>query len=111
MNAKWKSLVRKLVAGLGLLAFLWLIACSVLYHVMQAPPESFARFMTRVPAPVAFLVFPFETLWTHARAGSLQIGDRAPDFSLVRIDKTAQIRVSDFTQQKRPVVLVFGSYT
>jgi peroxiredoxin len=78
---------------------------------MERPPENFARFMTRLPGPVAFLVFPFETLWTHARAGTLQIGDRAPDFSLVKLDKTTAVRISDFTAQQRPVVLVFGSYT
>jgi hypothetical protein len=99
------------ITAISLLALLWVIACGFLYGVMQRPPETFARFMTRVPGPVAFLVFPFESLWTHARSGSLQPGDRAPDFSLVKLDKTAQIRVSDFTAQQRPVVLVFGSYT
>ena len=111
VNASRKSLARTVATGLSLLALLWIFACGVLYRVMQQPPETFARFMTRVPGPVAFLVFPFETLWTHARAGSLQIGDPAPDFSLIKLDKTAQIRVSEFTAQQRPVVLVFGSYT
>ena len=99
------------MAGLSVVAVLWLVACGILYRVMERPPETFARFMTRVPGPVAFLVFPFETLWTHARSGSLQVGDQAPDFSLVKLDKTAQVRISDFTSQQRPVVLVFGSYT
>jgi len=99
------------VAGLSLLAVLWIFACGVLYRAMQRPPEAFGRFMTRVPVPLGFILFPFETLWTHARAGSLQVGDRAPDFSLVKLDKTAQVRLSDLTAQQRPLVLVFGSYT
>jgi hypothetical protein len=111
LNTRRKSVARSVMAGLSLLAILWLVVCGVLYHYMERPPETFARFMTKLPLPAAFIVLPFETLWTHARAGSLQIGDQAPDFSLVKLDKTAQIRVSDFTAQQRPVVLVFGSYT
>ena len=99
------------MAGLSLLAILWLAACGLLYRAMERPPEAFARFMTKVPVPLGFILFPFESLWTHARAGSLQIGDRAPDFSLVKLDKSSQIRISEFTAQQRPVVLVFGSYT
>jgi hypothetical protein len=94
-----------------LLAILWIFSCGVLYRVMQRPPENFARFMSRLPGPVAFLVFPFETLWTRARAGSLQPGDRAPDFTLTKLDKSAQVQLSALTAQHQPVVLVFGSYT
>jgi hypothetical protein len=111
MNASRKSRGRTVLAGLSLLAILWLLVCGMLYHAMRQPPEAFGRFMTRLPLPAAFMVLPFETLWTRARLGTLQVGDRAPDFSLVRLDKTAQIRVSDFAAQHRPVVLVFGSYT
>ena len=111
MNASHKSLVRNALAGLSLLAILWLLVCCALYRAMRQPPEAFGHFMTRLPLPAAFIVLPFETLWTHARAGSLEIGDRAPDFSLTKLDKTAQVRISDFTAQQRPVVLVFGSYT
>ena len=64
-----------------------------------------------MPAPVAFLLFPFETAWTHARAGSLHIGEVAPDFSLSTLDKSEQVRLSSFAEQRRPVVLIFGSYT
>jgi hypothetical protein len=67
--------------------------------------------MTKIPAPVAFLVLPFETLWTHARAGALQIGDPAPDFALTKLDKTATVQLSNLTAQGKPVVLIFGSYT
>jgi peroxiredoxin len=49
-------------------------------------------------------------MWTHARAGRLQTGDPAPDFSLLKLDKSANVQLSSLTAQQ-PVVLVFGSYT
>jgi len=107
---KWKSVRRALTRVLGVLAVLWVLACGALFEAMRQPPETFARFMTRVPAPVAFLLFPFETLWTHARAGTLKAGDPAPDFSLLKQDKSESIQLSALNKQ-RPVVLVFGSYT
>jgi hypothetical protein len=90
---------------------LWLIGCGALYHVMRQPPETFGRFMAKLPGPVPFLLFPFETLWTRARAGDLKVGDRAPDFSLTKLDKSASVQLSTLTAQGRPVVLIFGSYT
>jgi hypothetical protein len=78
---------------------------------MRQPPEHFARVMAKIPGPVPFLIFPFETLWMRARAGSLQVGSPAPDFALTKLDKTAQLQLSSLTGQNRPVVLVFGSYT
>jgi peroxiredoxin len=66
--------------------------------------------MARMPGPVPFLIFPFETTWTHARAGRLQVGDPAPDFSLLKVDKTDRVQLSALNQ-RQPVVLVFGSYT
>ncbi len=78
---------------------------------MRRPPEQFGRVMAKIPAPVAFLAFPFETLWVRARAGNLNIGDRAPDFTLARLDHSSQIQLSTLTAQAKPVVLVFGSYT
>ena len=110
-NAKRQSVKRALTRGLGALALLWLIGCGAIYAVMQRPPEEFARVMARIPGPVAFLVFPFETLWMRARAGTLQVGSAAPDFSLTKLDKSAQIQLSALTAQRQPVVLVFGSYT
>lgn len=89
----------------------WALACAALYGIMRQPPETFARFMVKIPGPVAFLVLPFETLWTHARAGNLQVGDAAPDFSLMKFDKSASVRLSSLTTQGKPVVLIFGSYT
>jgi hypothetical protein len=111
LNSKVKPIVRRFIPVLGGLAVLWLFACGALYGVMRQPPDTFGRFMAKVPGPVAFLVLPFETLWTRARAGGLQVGDLAPDFSLTKLDKSAQMQLSTFTAQRRPVVLVFGSYT
>src|ERR1700730_19419819 len=99
------------LAVLGVLALLWTLACASLFAVMRQSPDEFARVMARVPGPVAFLVLPFETLWTHARAGSLQVGDPAPDFSLMKLDKSSQIKLSELTPHGQPVVLAFGSYT
>jgi hypothetical protein len=97
----------RLAAGLllgyaGFIAFLW--------WTMRRPPEQFGRTMARMPAPAVFLFAPFETLWTAARAGSLGVGDVAPDFELEKLDKSGQVRLSELTL-RQPVVLIFGSYT
>jgi hypothetical protein len=102
---------RALVRAFVVIALVWVLACGALYAVMRQPPETFARFMAKIPGPVAFLVLPFETLWTHARAGDLRVGDPAPDFSLMKFDRSASVRLSSSTAQGRPVVLIFGSYT
>ncbi len=81
-----------------------------MWRTMHQPPEQFAAVMAKMPGPVVFLLFPFETFWIHARAGTLQVGDAAPDFSLQKLDKSASVQLSALTKQQ-PVVLVFGSYT
>ncbi len=91
-----------LIAYLGFVGLIW--------WAMHQPPETFGRVMSRMPAPAAFLLAPFETMWTHARAGALRPGDPAPDFSLMKLDKTERVQLSSLTA-KQPVVLVFGSYT
>lgn len=42
--------------------------------------------------------------------GQLQVGDLAPDLSLVSVEGTGEHRLSDF-YRTRPTILVFGSYT
>lgn len=111
MNAKHKSVVKAVAATVCVIAAVWVLACAGIYRVMQQPPERFARVMSKIPGPVAFLVLPFETLWTHARAGKLRVGEQAPDFTLAKLDHSERIQLSSLTAQKRPVVLVFGSYT
>jgi hypothetical protein len=83
---------------------------TLVLWAMRQPPETFGKVMAKMPGPVPFLLFPFETAWTHARAGSLQPGDSAPDFSLMKLDKTSRVQLSELTRQQ-PVVLIFGSYT
>jgi hypothetical protein len=110
---KWPSptLKRRLLRAVAVIAVLWLLGCGFLYRTMRQPPETFARFMAKLPGPVPFLLFPFETLWIQARAGSLHVGDAAPDFSLMKLDKSGSVRLSGLTTQGHPVVLIFGSYT
>jgi hypothetical protein len=80
------------------------------WWAMHQPPETFGRVMAKMPGPIPFLLFPFETAWLHARAGTLHPGDPAPDFSLLKVDKSERVQLS-VLNQRQPVVLVFGSYT
>ena len=97
-----RGLAGLVVAYLGFIAFLW--------WTMRRPPEQFGRTMAHMPAPAVFLLAPFESLWSEARAGNLRVGDAAPDFELEKIDKSGRIRLSELTS-RQPVVLIFGSYT
>jgi hypothetical protein len=111
LSIKGIPVKRALVRAFAVIAVLWLLGCGALYKIMRQPPETFARFMSKLPGPVPFLLFPFETLWTHARAGTLQVGDAAPDFSLTKLDKSTAVQLSTLIAQGQPVVLIFGSYT
>ena len=82
---------------------------TVLFGVMLQSPDRFAATMKHVPWP-AFVALPFKPLWQVARAGNVNIGDMAPDFSLESPDHKASFRLSSLRGEK-PVVLVFGSYT
>lgn len=96
-------------AILLILFVLWMGFVSFMWRAMHKPPEDFARVMKHMPWEV-FLVVPFETLWTHARAGTLNVGDPAPDFSLAKLDKSTSVRLSELNA-RQPVVMIFGSYT
>jgi hypothetical protein len=111
VNTKSGSVKKAVLTTVGVIAMLWLAGCMAIYGVMRQPPERFGLAMSKIPGPVAFLVFPFETMWKQARAGTLQIGDHAPDFALAKLDKSDRVQLSSLTAQGRPVVLVFGSYT
>src|ERR1700690_1669244 len=87
---------------------LWFVFLTAIYITMSQPPERFAAAIAKLPGP-AFMLFPFETLWFRARAGTLSVGDQAPDFHLRTLDKTAEVSLSSFRGSK-PVVLIFGSY-
>ena len=91
------------------LVAVYAVACGGFYFAMCRGPEAFSAVMARAP-DVAFAVFPLESMWLSARAGSLAVGEPAPDFSLERYDQPTTVRLSQF-RGERPVVLVFGSYT
>ncbi|MBV9269061.1 MAG: hypothetical protein JO061_23020 [Acidobacteriaceae bacterium] len=98
-----------MLAIIGCLVVLYCALLAGFDYAMHQPPETFAGIMMHVgPAPL--LLFPFETLWKHARAGNLQVGDVAPDFTLPLLDRSGSATISSFRGAK-PVVLVFGSYT
>ena len=79
------------------------------FLVVMRQPIVFGKVMSKLPEPL-LMVVPFKQLWFVARAGHLQVGDLAPDFSLPTADRSARVRLSSFRRHK-PVVLVFGSYT
>jgi hypothetical protein len=111
VNTDYRSKKKVAIRIACALVVVWLAACCALYGVMRQSPEKFAGVMARIPGPIPFLVLPFETLWLRARAGTLQIGDHAPDFLLAKLDKSEHIQLSSLVASGRPVVLIFGSYT
>jgi hypothetical protein len=110
-SAKKAQVKKTLVVALIAFALLWVVGCGTIYWKMSQPPETFASFMAHLPGPVAFLAFPFETMWTRARGGHLRLGDPAPDFSLIKLDRSGSVQLSELTARRRPVILIFGSYT
>ena len=48
--------------------------------------------------------------YDQRKEGSLKVGDRAPDVSLVSLDGKTTVRLAEHVGGK-PLVLVFGSYT
>lgn len=101
---------RKTLLCIGAVVLVLYVALAgYLVWAMHQPPETFGRVMSHMPNAV-FLVLPFETFWTQARAGRLHPGEAAPDFSLLKLDKTDRVQLSSLTAHQ-PVVLIFGSYT
>lgn len=100
----WKRIAASAVALVALYALLAL----ALWFVMRRPPDQFGQVMKYVPGPM-MMVLPFRPLWLQARAGSVQVGDIAPDFNLESLDRQQRVRLG--AERGRPVVLIFGSYT
>jgi len=98
-----------LLVGLALVAVLYGAACAGIYTAMCQPPERFGAIMSHVP-DFAFLILPFRPFWMSARAGKLQVGDTAPDFELPTLDHQRTVQLSS-EYARKPVVLIFGSYT
>jgi hypothetical protein len=105
-RTKWKW--RFLHIGVPVLVFYFAVLTGFDY-AMHQPPETFSRLMMHV-GPAPFLLFPFETMWKSARAGNLHLSDAAPDFDLPLLDHSGSLELSSF-RGKKPVVLIFGSYT
>lgn len=101
--------MRKALKVLLLLPLLYLVLLGGFYAGMSQRPEVFSSLMARTP-DIAFVVLPFKPMWLSARAGRLKVGDEAPDLSLEGYDRKSEFRLSGL-KGKRPVVLVFGSYT
>jgi hypothetical protein len=101
--------VKRLVAVLACVAFVYGASTAGLYCAMIQPPERFGAIMAKVPM-MAMMVLPFQPLWMSARGGAIREGDAAPDFSLPTLDRARNVRLSEELRE-RPVVLVFGSYT
>jgi hypothetical protein len=104
---RWKRWVGP-VAGVCFAAWIGMV-CYVNWAMHQTPDE-FGAIMAHVPMP-AMLVLPFETLWMRARAGHLNPGDQAPDFTLKQLQGDETPLELAGLWKDRPVVLVFGSYT
>jgi hypothetical protein len=93
----------------SVLLVVYVIFAGFVWWAMCKPPETFGRVMSKMPA-VAYVMIPFETMWIHARAGKLQVGDAAPDFSLQKLDNSERVHLAELSTTQ-PVVLIFGSYT
>lgn len=100
--------MRIAAAIVGTLGFLYFVLLLAVFAVMRQPPTRFGQIMRHVPIPVLAIV-PFKPMWDSARGGNLYVGDRAPDFTLPRSDKSSDVTLSSL--RGKPVVLVFGSYT
>ena len=105
--------MRRAIKIIGIIAAVlviaWLGFLALVYSKMTGTPEQFGAFMAKMPMP-GYFVLPFETLWSRARAGTVNVGDPAPDFELSTVDNSGKVRLSSFRGSK-PVVLIFGSYT
>ncbi len=104
-----RSTKRRLSATLVAVVLAWLAFVGFLGWAMRQPPEAFGRVMAHMPGP-AYMLFPFETMWTDARKGSLAVGSPAPDFTVQTLDTNVPVQLASLWGS-RPVVLIFGSYT
>jgi hypothetical protein len=78
--------------------------------LMLQPPDRFGQIMNRLPMMLVWGPLPATHIWLWARQGDLAEGDLAPDFTLQTHDRSGEVTLSSH-RGRRPVVLVFGSYT
>ncbi len=93
----------------SIIAAVYALLSAGLLAAMYQPPDRFGQIMVKVPRPL-FFILPFKPLWYLAREGHVKAGDTAPDLSLETVDHKSRVQLSSF-RGKKPVVLVFGSYT
>ena len=79
----------------GILAVLLLAACGVLCYMAGSPKDAYG--MVRYALP-------------HMHRGTLQAGSDAPDVRLVALDGIHHFHIRE-RLGRRPLVLVFGSFT
>ena len=107
LSPRTRKVLTRIAVGL---VVVYIAFAGLVLWAMRQPPEKFATVMSKMPGPVPFLLFPFETAWTRARAGTLHVGDAAPNFSLMKLDHSGRVQLFELNKTQ-PVVLVFGSYT
>jgi len=103
---KWR---RWLLPASAVLLAVWLYFLGYINRAMHQPPEAFAHVMAGLPMP-AYFVIPFETMWSRARRGHVEIGDTAPSLTVKKLVDKSPVELGSLWTEK-PVVLVFGSYT
>jgi hypothetical protein len=110
MKLKISNRTKRWLGRVSVMLFvLWVAFVSYIYRAMRQPPEVFGHVMARLPMPAYFL-FPFETMWTHARRGTINPGGVAPSLTVKKLEDKSPVELGSLWAQ-RPVVLVFGSYT
>jgi hypothetical protein len=103
--------MKKVLVRIGITAaVLYGLLFTVVLCAMSLPPTQFGRFMRYAPAPLVWGGLPAEKMWRWARSGTLSVGDLAPEFTLPLRDHSRAVTLSSY-RGKKPVVLVFGSYT
>src|SRR5262245_52617975 len=102
--------VKWIVRVVVVLAVLYGMLFGGMAMAMRQPPEQFSMIMKRMPGMLVWGALPARSMWLWARRGNLKEGDDAPDFTLPAQDKSGDVTLSSH-RGKRPVVLVFGSYT
>ena len=92
----------------------YLAIAAVVWMVVSLPPARFAAIMSKLPTSgnpgPLFMIIPIGPLMMLARAGHLHSGDPAPDFRLRVLHSQETVQLASFRDRK-PVALIFGSYT
>lgn len=102
--------MRIVLRVLAAVAVVYAVLFGVVLAAMSQTPARFGAFMRYAPAPIVWGALPAKRMWLWARAGELRVGDPAPDFALPLQGSKDEVALSAF-RGKKPVVLVFGSYT